>query len=139
MGYLGAFSGIAFLIVGIVQMVVGYLGIEYHLGTIAAFVAIFIAFFLRIMLPLTVGTFFGALDVLNWHWLGALVLTIPGLLFVVPAMVTAAIGSLMQKQQVQSSNFSFTDNFTPNPKNVTPSEVKKKKTIKKKRKKGRYI
>ena len=73
MGYLGAFSGIAFLIVGIVQMVVGYLGIEYHLGTIAAFVAIFIAFFLRIMLPLTIGTFFGALDVLNWHWLGALV------------------------------------------------------------------
>ena len=43
MGYLGAFSGIAFLIVGIVQMVVGYLGIEYHLGTVAAFVAIFIA------------------------------------------------------------------------------------------------
>ena len=33
-----------------------------------------------------------------------LILTIPGLLFVVPAMVTAAIGSLMQKQQVEMEN-----------------------------------
>tara|TARA_B100001287_G_C22457651_1_gene423540 strand:- start:272 stop:682 length:411 start_codon:yes stop_codon:yes gene_type:complete len=135
MGYLGAFTGIAFLIIGIVQAIVGYLGIEYHLGTLAAVIAILIAFFFRIMLPLTIGTFFGALNVLNWHWFGALILTIPGLLFVVPAMVTAAIGSLMQKQQVQSTNFSFTDNFTPEVKNVTPNKVKKRKTIKRKKKK----
>ena len=87
------------------------------------------------MLPLTIGTFFGALNVLNWHWFGALILTIPGLLFVVPAMVTAAIGSLMQKQQVQSTNFSFTNNFTPEVKNVTPNKVKKRKKVKRKKKK----
>ena len=45
MGYLGAFTGIAFLIIGIVQAIVGYLGIEYHLGTLAAVIAIIIAFF----------------------------------------------------------------------------------------------
>ena len=121
MGYLGAFTGIAFLIIGIVQAIVGYLGIEYHLGTLAAVIAILIAFFLRIMLPLTIGTFFGALNVLNWHWFGALILTIPGLLFVV--------------QQVQSTNFSFTNNFTPEVKNVTPNKVKKRKTVKRKKKK----
>ena len=32
MPFLGAFSGIIFLLVGIVQIYVGYIGIEYHLG-----------------------------------------------------------------------------------------------------------
>ena len=55
MGYLGAFSGIAFLIVGSSN---GSRIPRYRISfrNNRSFV-IFIAFFLRIMLPLTIGTF----------------------------------------------------------------------------------
>ena len=93
-----AFGGILFLLVGAVQIYIGFLGIEYHLGTAWAWAAIGIAFGLRIMLPLTIGTFFGAISVMGWPWYGALALAAPGLLFVVPALVTAALATLSSKK-----------------------------------------
>ena len=72
---------------------VGFMGIEYHLGALWAWLAIGIGFVLRIMLPLTIGTFFGALDVLGWPWYGALALTAPGLIFILPAMISSALDS----------------------------------------------
>ena len=83
MAGLGVLGGILFLIVGIIQIYVGFIGIEYHLGAGFAFGALFLGFFLRIMLPLTIGTFFGALDVWGWPWYAALAFAAPGLLFIV--------------------------------------------------------
>lgn len=94
---LGIFYGILLLVIGVVQIGVGFMGIEYHLGALWAWVAIGVGFALRIMLPLTIGTFFGALDVLGWPWYGALALAAPGLLFIVPAMITAALGTLFNR------------------------------------------
>lgn len=63
MAALGAFGFIIFLVVGIAQAYVGFLGIEYHFGELWAWAAIGLAFFLRIMFSLTIGTYFGAVDV----------------------------------------------------------------------------
>jgi hypothetical protein len=65
MAALGAFGFILFLAVGITQAAIGYMGIEHYFGTIAAIIALIAAFFLRLMLPLTIGTFFGAMEVLG--------------------------------------------------------------------------
>tara|TARA_B100001250_G_scaffold390164_1_gene389884 strand:- start:423 stop:860 length:438 start_codon:yes stop_codon:yes gene_type:complete len=134
MAAFGALGGILFLLVGIVQIYVGYIGIEYHLGAGFAIGALAIGFVFRIMLPLTIGTFFGALDVWGWPWYGALALAAPGLLFIVPALVTAAISTLVEKKNAnnysrsfstESSSYKSSDTL----KNVTP---KKKKKVKKK-------
>ncbi len=146
MPFLGAFSGIIFLLVGIVQIYVGYIGIEYHLGAGFAIGALVLGFVFRIMFPLTIGTFFGAMDVFGWPWYGALALAAPGLLFIVPALVTGAISTLFEKKA--QSNYSFNNNnysesapinVTPKQKTITKKKVKKiiKKKVIKKRKKTR--
>jgi len=129
MPFLGAFSGIIFLLVGLVQIYVGYIGIEYHLGAGFAIGALVLGFVFRIMFPLTIGTFFGAMDVFGWPWYGALAFAAPGLLFIVPALVTGAISTLFEKKA--QSNYSFNNNnyFDSAPINVTP----KQKTITKKK------
>lgn len=93
-GTAGIVFGVGFLVVGCVQLYVGYLGIEYHWGSIGAIICVVLAFLFRFMLPLTVGTFFGALDVWGWPWYGALALTAPGILFILPGLVAIAIGAL---------------------------------------------
>lgn len=146
MPFLGAFSGIIFLLVGIVQIYVGYIGIEYHLGAGFAIGALVLGFVFRIMFPLTIGTFFGAMDVFGWPWYGALAFAAPGLLFIVPALVTGAISTLFEKKA--ESNYSFSNNnysdsapinVTPKQKTITKKKVKKiiKKKVIKKRKKTR--
>lgn len=99
MAAMGILGFLIFLAVGIVQAYVGFLGIEYHFSEVWAWVAIGAALMFRIMLPLTVATYFGAVDVLGWHWLGGVALAAPGLLFAVPAMITAVIGTVFSKQQ----------------------------------------
>ena len=146
MPFLGAFSGIIFLLVGIVQIYVGYIGIEYHLGAGFAIGALVLGFVFRIMFPLTIGTFFGAMDVFGWPWYGALAFAAPGLLFIVPALVTGAISTLFEKKA--ESNYSFNNNnysdsapinVTPKQKTIAKKKVKKiiKKKVIKKRKKTR--
>ena len=137
MPLLGAFSGIVFLIVGIIQIIVGYIGIEYHLGSGFAIGALILGFVFRIMFPLTIGTFFGALDVFGWPWFGALALAAPGLLFIVPAMITSAIANLTNSNtnRTYSNNFSFSSSINDNKKkikNVTHKKAKKKTKKKKK-------
>ena len=141
MAAFGALGGILFLLVGIVQIFVGYIGIEHHLGGGFAIGALVLGFVFRIMFPLTIGTFFGALDVWGWPWYGALALAAPGLLFIVPALVTAAISSLVEKRNVNNFSSSFSSQASSyqsedTPKNVTPKKKKKvTKKVTKKRKK----
>ena len=98
MAALGGLGVLLFFIVGITQAVIGYMGIEFHLGSIAAIFALVVAFFFRFMLPLTIGTFFGALDVLGWPWYLALIFTAPGLLFALPFMVAAILDGISLKK-----------------------------------------
>lgn len=82
---------ILFLVFGIFQVVVGYQGIEYHLGTGWAIAAIAAAFGFRFMLPITIGTYFGVVDVLEWHWFVGLLIAAPGLIFMVPSVALAVL------------------------------------------------
>lgn len=76
---LGIFGVIGFCIYSFLQLYAGFIGIEHHLGMFWAFVSIFLAFALRIPLPLTIGSFFGAMNVWGWHWFFALLFAAPGL------------------------------------------------------------
>mgnify|MGYP001196688342 CR=1 FL=1 len=141
MAALGIFGGILFLLVGIVQIFVGYIGIEYHLGAGFAVGALVLGFVFRIMFPLTIGTFFGALDVFGWHFLGALALAAPGLLFILPALITSAISSFTDNKRESYFSNNTDQSASPiyqnkkEPKNVTPKKTKKvtKKTKKTKK------
>ena len=50
----GGLGVIFFLLIGIAQAIVGYLGIEYHLGTGLAIGCIIASFIFRITFPLTI-------------------------------------------------------------------------------------
>lgn len=90
---------IALIVVGLVQLWLGFAGIEYHLGALWAFAAIVVAFWFRILLPITIGSFFGAVDVMGWPWYIGVAVAVPGLMFIAPSMVMDAIGSLKDKDE----------------------------------------
>ena len=142
----GGAGVIFFLIVGVAQMVIGYWGIEYHLGDGWAIGLLIASLVFRITFPLTIGTFFGALDVLGWSWIGALLITLPGLVLMVPGAVSMAIAGLAsmfkgnnQNNYQTNNNYQSQDNYNEsNLKDVAPkkkSSKPKKKITKKKSKK----
>ena len=135
----GGVGVIFFLLVGIAQMVIGYMGIEYHLGGGWAIGLVIASLVFRITFPLTIGTFFGALDVLGWSWIGALLITLPGLLLMVPGAIGMGIVGLTSLFKGTPQNSYQTDYKTNNyeePINVTPrkSETKTIKKVTKKKK-----
>lgn len=96
-GFLGV---ILFFGFGIAQIVAGYQGIDYHFGAIWASIAIVVIFFFRFTLPITIGAFFGAMDVWDWHWAFAALFAAPGLLVAIPAMlalVTEQLSKLVRR------------------------------------------
>ena len=81
------FIGFAlFIALGVFQMIVGYQGIEHHLGVWWAIAALIGAFVFRFTIPITIGTYFGVVDVLEWHWGIGILLTAPGLLLILPSI-----------------------------------------------------
>lgn len=90
------FIVIALIIFGY-QFYLGFVGIEYHFGTLAALAALALAFMLRITFPITIGSFFGATDVMGWPWYIGVLIAIPGLLLIIPGMVAAAISAGLSK------------------------------------------
>lgn len=76
------------------QIWLGVVGVQHHLGPWWAIGALIAAFGFRIMLPLTIGTYFGAVDVMGWEWYIGVIIAAPGLLFVVPALVTSMLEEL---------------------------------------------
>lgn len=93
----GCLLGIAFFGFAIAQMAVGFLGIEHELSKAWAWGALILAFLFRFTLPITVGSFFGAMNVLGWHWSLAALFAAPGLLLVVPGMIGVLIGMIRGK------------------------------------------
>ncbi|MBD3790441.1 MAG: hypothetical protein IE885_08815 [Campylobacterales bacterium] len=82
---------ILFIVYGIAQIVAGYVGIDFHFGAVWAGVAIFAAFMFRFTLPITIGAFFGAMDVWHWHWALAALFAAPGLAFIIPGVILSII------------------------------------------------
>jgi hypothetical protein len=133
----GGFGVILMLGIGLAQMVIGYIGIEYHFGAGWAIGAVVLALMFRFSFPLTIGTFFGAMDVFGFSFIVALLITLPGLLLMVPGAIAAGIAGL-----ASSFNSKPNQEYQPKynydePKNVTPTKTpaKKSKSLPKKTKK----
>lgn len=89
-----AFIFYAFALVFIVglslaNIVVGFMGIENEWGFGWAVGAIFLALLFRFTLPLTIGAFYGALNIFGWHWFFALLFAAPGLALLIPGSMIA--------------------------------------------------
>ena len=95
--FFSALAMLGFVAFGIAQVAIGYMGIADGLGKWWAIGALLLAFALRFPLPLTIGAFFGATNVLGWHWLWALLLTLPGLVFMVPGLVVFGFNALRSR------------------------------------------
>lgn len=83
-------SGIT--VYGVAQIWAGYIGIDHHLGTGWAIGAVVVAILFRFSLPITIGSFFGAMNVWGWPWYGAFIFAAPGLAFMalmIPALTLA--------------------------------------------------
>lgn len=78
---------------GVVQLVVGFMGIQFHLGVIWAAIALLAALVFRFTLPITIGSFFGAMSVWGWHWGFAALFAVPGLIFLIPGVILTLIGA----------------------------------------------
>ena len=74
-------------------VIVGFLGIQflmepYQYGTFFAWLIILFSIFYRFtFLLLTIGVFFGIINVLEWHLIFAILFTLPSLLFVFPKQI----------------------------------------------------
>ena len=74
-------------------VIVGFLGIEYLMqpykyGTFFAWAIIIFSIFYRFtFLLLTIGVFFGIINVLEWHIIFAIIFTLPSLLFIFPKQI----------------------------------------------------
>lgn len=86
------------LIGGIAQLYLGFVGIQFHLGSLWAFGALFLAFGLRFMLPITIGSYFGVVDVLGWSWWAGILIALPGILFVVPGIIATTVEALFSRK-----------------------------------------
>jgi hypothetical protein len=86
------------VVYGLIQFYAGWIGIEHHLGSGWAIAAIVAALLFRFTLPITVGSFFGAMNVWEWHWAGALVFAAPGLAFMA-LMIPGVLASLLGKMR----------------------------------------
>jgi len=74
-------------------VVIGFLGIQelmkpYPYGTFLAWVIILLGIFYRFtFLLLTIGVFFGIINILEWHWIIALLFTLPSFIFIFPKQI----------------------------------------------------
>ena len=91
-------------------MVVGFLGIQflmepYQYGTFFAWVIILFSIFYRFtFLLLTIGVFFGIINVLEWHLIFAILFTLPSLLFIFPKQILNFKIKSKNKRKPQKNN-----------------------------------
>lgn len=73
---------LAWLAFSVFYLITGLAGIDHHLGLFFSILAALALVVFRFSIPIAVGCFFGARDVWGWHWIGALLFTLPGLAYV---------------------------------------------------------
>ena len=91
-------------------VIVGFLGIQYLMepyqyGTFFAWVIILFSVFYRFtFLLLTIGVFFGIINVLEWHLIFAVLFTLPSLLFIFPKQILNFKMNANSKTKPQKNN-----------------------------------
>jgi len=112
-------------------VIVGFLGIEYLMqpykyGTFFAWAIILFSIFYRFtFLLLTIGVFFGIINVLEWHMIFAIIFTLPSLLFIFPKQILNF--KIKTKKQNSQTNKNYTEERTQ-PFNKTQNRFNNKST-----------
>ena len=102
-------------------VVVGFLGIQflmepYQYGTFFAWIIILFSIFYRFtFLLLSIGVFFGIINVLEWHLIFAILFTLPSLLFIFPKQILNFKMKSKNKTKAQKDNVN--DFVNPNVQN----------------------
>ena len=98
-------------------VVIGFLGIQelmkpYPYGTFLAWVIILLGIFYRFtFLLLTIGVFFGIINILEWHWIIALLFTLPSFVFIFPKQIlNFKIKSKSKSKSTSSNKYSENSN-----------------------------
>ena len=99
-------------------VIVGFLGIQYLMepyqyGTFFAWVIILFGVFYRFtFLLLTVGVFFGIINVLDWHLVFGILFTLPSLLFIFPKQILSFKMKTSSNQKPQNTSFNDYSNMS---------------------------
>ena len=108
------------------NIVMGFIGIQFFYGTIVALLITIISIYFKVVLPLYIGSFFGMIYVLEWHWLIALLVCMPGLLFITPSLFKKVFNINTLKS---GNNFNFKSNYNSIYKNTMKTNVKNEDII----------
>ena len=91
---MGAVAFGVIILAGLAQLALGFMGLEYLLGLWAAVVGLALAIMFRFMLPMTIGSYFGAVYAVGLPWWCGILIAAPGILFLLPAV----FGSRMRSE-----------------------------------------
>ena len=108
------------------NIVMGFIGIQFFYGTIVALLITIISLYFKVIIPLYIGSFFGMIYVLEWHWLIALLVCMPGLLFITPNLFKKVFNINILKS---GNSFNFKKNYNYNTKNNMKANIKNEDII----------
>ncbi len=108
------------------NIVMGFIGIQFFYGTIVAILITVISIYFKVILPLYIGSFFGMIYVMELHWLIALLVCMPGLLFITPNLFKKVFNVNALKS---GNNFNFKKSYSYNSKNTMKTNVKNEDVI----------
>ena len=108
------------------NIVIGFIGIQFFYGTIVALLITIISIYFKVILPLYIGSFFGMIYVLEWHWFIATLICIPGLLFITPKLFKKVFNF---NNLNSGDNFNFKSNNSSSFKNSMKTNVKNEDII----------
>ena len=88
---------VIFTAYGIAHLYAGWIRIDHRIGPFWATASVVVVLLFRFSLPITVGAFFGALEVWGWPWWGAALFAAPGLAFMllmIPGAMASSLANL---------------------------------------------
>ena len=122
--------GLLFILISFLSIlfniIMGFIGIQFFYGTIVAILITIISIYFKVVLPLYIGSFFGMIYVLEWHWLIALLICLPGLLFITPNLFKKVFNINILRS---GNNFNFKNNNSSNFKKTMKTNVKNEDII----------
>ena len=108
------------------NIIMGFIGIQFFYGTIVALLITIISIYFKVILPLYIGSFFGIIYVLEWHWSIALLICLSGLLFITPNLLKKIFNINTLRS---GNNFYFKRNDGSNFNNTMKTNVKNEDVI----------
>jgi hypothetical protein len=93
--FLGYVMGLAFCIAALTLCGLAWLGLEDMFGWRWALGGIVLSLMVRINIPVLVGLYFYALNILGWSQMESFAFALPGLLIIVPSMAVEVFSVLV--------------------------------------------